>query len=431
MILAKFDGKIITGAEFSHRDVSDENMCAGGRESYATCPNSGYRVTHISESSDGRVPHFRYCPNTPEYGRVGQTEEHLKLVQESIAASEVTRLLSDVTVTETLIETGGHAAPVSDKNGRQRDVQLEFEDRDPQLGEGLIIEVQVKNKSKDKHLTTADYLAEDSEYSVLWLSDDDFDTSADAPRDWSVKIQTETELRELVKRQISPLKSPDSVWMWRSNKPVPDSVSELRLPKETQPADPVDVDVEYARVPVTLANLSSVALRVKHGLTTISEVATKQVNKHDDYDDLVNSSVEYSRVPVTLANISPVELETKHNLTTLSEIIAQEVGQNNVIYKKIPREHVIIPTSIPEPCENVMAKHDYATPDKLERRGRLRGKIRANPEISTSALGRHFQWSPGIVAQELAKLANDGIITRLEGETSDNKWTFTDDRSIK
>jgi hypothetical protein len=362
---------------------------------------------------------------------VGQTEEHKKLVQRSIAASEVTRLLSDVTVTDTLIETGGHAAPVSDKNERQRDVQLEFESRDPQLGEGLIIEVQVKNKSKDKHLTTADYLTADSEYSVLWLSDDDFDTSADAPRNWSIKIQTETELRELVKRQISPLKSPDSVWMWRSDKPVPDTVSKLRSPKETQPADPVDVDVEYARVPVTLANLSSVALRVKHGLTTISEVATKQVNEHDDYDTLVNPSVEYSRVPVTLANISPVELETKHNLTTLSEIIAQEVGQNNVIYKKIPREQVIIPVVIPEPYENVVAKNDRETPEKLERRGRLRGKIRANPEISTTELGRHFKWVNGIVAQELVKLANDGIITRLEGKTSDDKWTFTDDRSIK
>jgi hypothetical protein len=145
----------------------------------------------------------------------------------------------------------------------------------------------------------------------------------------------------------------------------------------------------------------------------------------------VKPSVEYARIPVRLANISSVELETKHNLTTLGEIIDKRVGKNNEIYEQIQQEGVVVPVSIPESYESVVAKHDRATPDELERRGRLRGKIRANPEISTSALGRHFQWAPGIVSQELAKLASNGIITKLDGKTSDNEWVFTDGRHIK
>lgn len=339
MILAKFNGKIITGAEFSHLEISNENMCADGRESYATCPDNGYRVTHISESSDGRVPHFRYCPGTPEYGRVGQTEEHKKLVQESIAASEVTRLLSDVTVSDTLIETGGHAAPISDKNERQRDVQLEFEDRDAQLGEGLIIEVQVENKSKDKHLTTADYLAEDSGYSVLWLSDDDFDTAAEEPRNWSIKFQTGEDIRQIIKRQLWPLNNKKSIWRIEDQKTLPDDVNNL-------------------------------IQRVDHSKSLGQGRQAVEIND------------KHVKIFVNTGSITPVEMS---------------------------------------------ARHDGQTPGETERRGRIRGKVRGNPAVSTSELDQHFGWAPGVVAHDLTELNDDGILTNKSNSTSDGEWWFADD----
>jgi hypothetical protein len=194
-MVAKFDGETVTADEFKHRDISDENLCADTVDSYLTCPTSGYRLTHISESSDGRIPHFRYCPDTPEGGRVGQTETHMQLVRESVAASEVDKLLSSVTVCNTIIESGGYEARVSDKDSREPDIILEFEERDSQLGDGLIIEVQVSNENKNVALTTADYLRFEEDYSVLWLSDKQFYTEPDTPRDWKIDISNSQQLR--------------------------------------------------------------------------------------------------------------------------------------------------------------------------------------------------------------------------------------------
>lgn len=64
-------------------------------------------------------------------------------------------------------------APVTDDvDYRQADALVEFEHRDSQLGEGLIVEVQYRNKSKDIGVTTDDFLAQD--YSVIWAEGQHF-----------------------------------------------------------------------------------------------------------------------------------------------------------------------------------------------------------------------------------------------------------------
>jgi len=71
-----------------------------------------------------------------------------------------------------LVKERGLDAPKSAKNWRVGDVVLNFSERDEQLGEGIIVEVQHRNESKDIDLTTEDYIEQD--YSVVWLYADDF-----------------------------------------------------------------------------------------------------------------------------------------------------------------------------------------------------------------------------------------------------------------
>jgi hypothetical protein len=63
-------------------------------------------------------------------------------------------------------------APHTDKEIRLGDAVVEFESRDEQLGDGLVVEVQHKNESKDIAATTKDYIRQD--YAVAWLDSDDF-----------------------------------------------------------------------------------------------------------------------------------------------------------------------------------------------------------------------------------------------------------------
>jgi hypothetical protein len=59
---------------------------------------------------------------------------------------------------------------------RRADALLEFADRNPYFGRGIIIEVQYKHHAKDRSGTTHDYLSQD--YSVAWLDADEFADTA-------------------------------------------------------------------------------------------------------------------------------------------------------------------------------------------------------------------------------------------------------------
>jgi hypothetical protein len=337
MITAKFNGSITTASEFQHREISDKNLCADDTEYQLICPTTGYRLTHVSESSDGRIPHFRYCPETPKHKRAGQTVEHETLVRGSVAASEVSRLLTSVEVCNTEIESGGYEAKVSNKESREPDVLLEFEKRDSQLGEGLIIEVQVSNKNKNKALTTADYLSFDRDYSVLWLSDSDFNTSPDAPRDWQIVFSDETQLREVIRQQIWPTTSSISVWGENTNE--------------------------------------------------MSECIRALYNK--------------------------------------------SIVDANHFLKSINRQYVHIPVSVPNKipqCEILMGADTETPSSEYERKGKLRGKVRYNPGISTTELGlKYDDWGYGAVAHTLSKLDQEGKIAN-KAESGEPSWYYTVDK---
>lgn len=220
MLHAEFRDERTWASEFPD-ELANINTCEDGLAHYPRCPECGGRVSHNSESRDGRAAHFQHCPSAGGGGggggggagcsgaAVGESLEHDAM--KSIAASAVKFALSRIGIAEIRLEEPLNA-PYSDANGRVADCLLLFEQSDEQLGEGLIIEIQYGNKSKDKHAVTADYLKLDRDYSVLWLWPKDFNTRADVPRDWNCKVVQEQQVRDKVRSQIWPPGNPDAIW---------------------------------------------------------------------------------------------------------------------------------------------------------------------------------------------------------------------------
>lgn len=217
MLYADYRGESKWASEFP-REVADANTCKDGLEHYPRCPECGGRVTHRNQSQDGRVAHFAHCHSGGSGGgggvsdhcdgaTVGESEEHKAM--KSIAASTVEFALESVEVAESQLEAAV-PAPSSDAEQRQADCLLSFTESDEQLGKGLIIEVQYRNKTKDKTSTTIDYIK--SGYSVLWLWEKDFHTTAELPENWSCKLVHEKTVRDRVRRQIWPLGGDDVIW---------------------------------------------------------------------------------------------------------------------------------------------------------------------------------------------------------------------------
>lgn len=126
---------------------------------------------------DGVARHFTHVGNfghskggdgDSECESVAESDKHIKW--KSLAAERLEESFSG-NVEECTIEKG-LAAPVSDHDRRVGDVVLIFDERDEQLGEGLVVEVQHKNHSKDIDATTRDFIAQD--FAVVWTDSNDY-----------------------------------------------------------------------------------------------------------------------------------------------------------------------------------------------------------------------------------------------------------------
>lgn len=139
----------------------------------AFCQKCGERVRVWRESEGGTARHFKHIS---EMGggsgggsgcSGGEGDKHIKW--KNFAAErlgEVFDGVQEVAVEKRL------AAPHTDKEHRDADAIALFEDRDDQLGLGIAVEVQHKNRDKDIEATTRDYLKQD--IAVAWLYEDDF-----------------------------------------------------------------------------------------------------------------------------------------------------------------------------------------------------------------------------------------------------------------
>lgn len=142
------------------------------------CPRCGGRLRVRRRSKDGRARHFVHIGNVgggsgngrqTECSPVGESEIHKKL--KNLALSGLLNIFENG-IESYGIESGSFDAPLSGKEHRKPDAHIKFQDEHEVLGEGVVVEVQYKNESKDIDTTTKDFVEQN--YSILWLGTDDF-----------------------------------------------------------------------------------------------------------------------------------------------------------------------------------------------------------------------------------------------------------------
>jgi len=154
------DGKIVVPATVRNQEA-------------VVCPECGEKM--YARGGDKRARHFyhvnesagRACPSTSP----GESSAHARCVALAVAALQnqfgfqATRCAAEVDLD--VSESG------SENKIRRADALIEFSKKNPFFGNGLVIEVQHRHHDKDVRMATHDYLS--AEYSVVWLSSEDFE----------------------------------------------------------------------------------------------------------------------------------------------------------------------------------------------------------------------------------------------------------------
>jgi len=143
----------------------------------ATCPGCGDNLKVRGPYSDGRASHFWHYESAggsggtgggPDCVTVAESTEHQKW--KSLATDRLKYCFGDNARTcrmEMQVD-----APHSDREYRQADAIALFDEPDEQLGQGIVVEVQHRNESKDIEATTRDYAALD--LATVWADGGDF-----------------------------------------------------------------------------------------------------------------------------------------------------------------------------------------------------------------------------------------------------------------
>lgn len=152
--------------------VKSPRQVEKGADIYCTeCGEPMYVVeAHTRTDIDGVVPrHFSHYPDG-DAGDCpgGESEEHERW--KGFASSALEELFDNRS--SFVRQEGQLEAPVSDKDSREADALAVFNNPDPQLGRGVAIEVQYKNKGKDIATTTSDYVKQG--IAVVWTDADDY-----------------------------------------------------------------------------------------------------------------------------------------------------------------------------------------------------------------------------------------------------------------
>ena len=211
---ARYDGDLVFPGELPEK-VRSQNTCRESVTPALRCPHCSERVTHRDESANGRAQHFAHCPDAENCGGGdggGESDPHRWM--KNIAEGHLRRILSTVSVDRTVIDSEHVPAPVSEKESREPDIILEFDEHDEQLGDGMFVEAQWRHKDKDIARVNDDYFALDRQYAVLWITEEHFDTTATDPEEWTCQIGSEKRLRRLVRKQHWPTRVPDRRTWW-------------------------------------------------------------------------------------------------------------------------------------------------------------------------------------------------------------------------
>jgi hypothetical protein len=156
---------------FDNEPVTPEEIDDG---TPVSCPECDGKMLPRGPFEDGRARHFYHVTGGPDDGNRcsgGESDPHRKMKSLAVSALRQTfpdhtrcepEVALDVSQTETLPDT------------RHADTLVEFTTPNRYYGNGIIIETQYRNHTKDLYATTHDYLSLD--YSVYWATQDDFAT---------------------------------------------------------------------------------------------------------------------------------------------------------------------------------------------------------------------------------------------------------------
>jgi len=209
MLIAEYGGERVYPSEFPNQ-YYDINSCDPDAEAQPNCPECGEPVTHRSQSKNGRTAHFAHCPDSGSGcsgSSVGESDIHDTL--KSVAVSAVEQQIPlDVARSDT---EQTYPAKASDSQAeRTFDAVVEFAEYRPEVGEGVVIEVQCGNKSKNKQATTKDVYALDEDWTILWLYEDDFDMSAQEAQEW--RLDMRCSVTERIRSRLWPSNNPNSLF---------------------------------------------------------------------------------------------------------------------------------------------------------------------------------------------------------------------------
>lgn len=153
------DGKVVVPATVPNQEPVTCHGC--GEKMYARGGQNRARHFYHVDSSASKT-----CPSTSP----GESATHARCVALAVTAlqdqfsSQAARCAAEVEID--VSESG------SGNRVRRADALVEFAERNPFFGNGLVIEVQHRHHLKDVRSTTHDYLS--AGYSVVWLSSEDF-----------------------------------------------------------------------------------------------------------------------------------------------------------------------------------------------------------------------------------------------------------------
>ncbi len=142
------------------------------------CPGCGGRMRPRGGGPGQRARHFFHvdamggAESCTGVGKsIGESERHR--VMKSLAVSGLRERFADVEIercgTEIPLDVSASQGSQSD---RRADALIEFASKNRYFGDGVIVEVQHANESKNIPQVTADYL--DANFSIMWASEENF-----------------------------------------------------------------------------------------------------------------------------------------------------------------------------------------------------------------------------------------------------------------
>lgn len=137
------------------------------------CPSCGGEMRARGPFEDGRARHFFHISTNTGGGAGcgggGESDPHRKM--KSMAVSGLRHLFDSYQRCEPEVTLDVTHTPTAPEI-RRADALVEFNETNAVYGNGVIVEVQYRNKTKNIRETTHDYLA--LGYSVYWATEDDF-----------------------------------------------------------------------------------------------------------------------------------------------------------------------------------------------------------------------------------------------------------------